>query len=82
MLYSLFSIETLLTKDLTCRSNADLTVMEQITKRKLESLRRTEPGCPADSAAYCVWIGRNVRCIEALQRLRREQGSRARAQML
>lgn len=63
--------------DLACRSNADLTAMERQTRRKLNALRRAEPGNLGSGNAYAVWIGRNVAYIDALQRLRREQNRRA-----
>lgn len=65
------------TADLACRSNADLIAMERQTRRKLNALRRAEPGNLGSGNAYAVWVGRNVAYIDALQRLRREQNRRA-----
>ena len=55
------------------KSFSELFALKHRTERQLDALRLWEPlfGWIGD-AVYCAWVGRNVRCIENLEKVRRE----------
>ena len=55
------------------KSFAELFALKRRTERALEALRRKEPSARRKKgAAYYSWIGRNVQCIDNLDRIRNE----------
>lgn len=55
------------------KSFAELFALKRQTEHRLDALRRLEPSASRKrSAAYYDWVGRNVQCIENLNKIRSE----------
>ena len=55
------------------KSFAELFALKRQTEHRLDDLRRREPSASRKrTAAYYDWVGRNVQCIENLDKIRAE----------